>query len=1674
MQAAGANFTPTVTAEIVDAFGNRVNSSANVTLAIASGTGSLDGTATVAASNGLATFNNMNIDEAGNFTLSAASAGLNTDTSASFTISAGAAAAINFIQEPTNATAGDNFTPTVTAEIVDAFGNRINSSANVTLAIASGTGSLDGTTTVAAANGLATFNSMNIDEAGNFTLSAASTGLSTDTSASFAISAGAASAVNFVQEPSNTTAGVDFSPTVTAEIVDAFGNRINSSANVTLAIASGTGSLDGTTTVAASNGLATFNNINIDEADSFTVSAASSGLTSDTSASFTISQAAAAAVNFFQEPLDATAGADLAPTVTAEIVDAFGNRVNSSANVTLAIASGTGSLDGLLTRGAVAGFVSFPSINIDEVGDFTLSAASSGLATDTSASFTISAGAAAAINFIQEPTNATAGANFTPTVTAEIVDAFGNRINSSANVTLAIASGTGSLDGTTTVAAVNGLVTFNNMNIDEADSFTLSAASAGLSTDTSSSFTISAGAAADISFVQEPTNATAGANFTPTVTAEIVDAFGNRVNSSANVTLAIASGTGSLDGTATVAASNGLATFSNMNIDEAGSFTLSAASAGLTTDTSASFAISAAAAADINFIQEPTDATAGADFAPTVTAEIVDAFGNRINSSANVTLAIASGTGSLDGTATVAASNGLATFNSMNIDEAGNFTLSAASAGLAADTSASFTISAGAAAAINFIQEPTNATAGDNFAPTITAEIVDAFGNRVNVTTEGVLSIASGSGSLDGDIDVNAVGGLITFPSIDIDEAGTFTLDIDVSGLTSDTSASFTISPDAASDVVFVQEPTNSGAGDDFTPTVTAEIVDQFGNRVNSSANVTLAIALGTGSLDGTATVAAANGLATFSNMNIDEMGDFTLSVASAGLTGENSSNFTIAAGTPTNVNFIQEPTNATAGANFAPTITAEIVDAFGNRVNSSANVTLGIASGTGSLDGTATVAASNGLATFNNMNIDEAGSFTLSAASAGLSTDTSSSFTISAGVASAINFVQEPTDATAGANFTPTVTAEIVDAFGNRVNSSANVTLAIASGTGSLDGTATVAASNGLATFSNMNIDEAGSFTLSAASAGLATDTSASFAISAGAAVDINFIQEPTDATAGADFAPTVTAEIVDAFGNRINSSANVTLAIASGTGSLDGTATVAASNGLATFNNMNIDEAGNFTLSVASAGLATDTSASFTISAGAAAAINFIQEPTNATAGANFTPTVTAEIVDAFGNRINSSANVTLAIVSGTGSLDGTATVAASNGLATFSNMNIDEAGSFTLSAASAGLATDTSASFTISPDTASNVVFVQEPTNSGAGDDFTPTVTAEIVDQFGNRVNSSANVTLAIASGTGSLDGTATVAAANGLATFSNMNIDEMGDFTLSVASAGVTGESSSSFTIAAGTPTNVNFIQEPTNAIAGVDFTPTITAEIVDQFGNRVNVTTEGVLSIASGTGTLDGDIDVNAVGGLITFPAIDIDEAGVFTLDIDVSGVTGDSSGSFTISPAAAAGINFVQEPTNATAGANFTPTVTAEIVDAFGNRINSSANVTLAIASGTGSLDGTATVAASNGLATFSNMNIDEAGSFTLSAASAGLTTDTSASFAISAAAAADINFIQEPTDATAGADFAPTVTAEIVDAFGNRINSSANVTLAIASGTGSLDGTATVAASNGLATLII
>ena len=104
-----------------------------------------------------------------------------------------------------------------------------------------------------------------------------------------------------------------------------------------------------------------------------------------------------------------------------------------------------------------------------------------------------------------------------------------------------------------------------------------------------------AGPAAKLAFTTPPSDSTAGAAFGTQPVVAVQDANGNTVTTdTSSVTLALANnpGGGTLSGTTTVAAVNGVATFSGLSIDKAGTgYTLAASDGTLTGATSSAFDI---------------------------------------------------------------------------------------------------------------------------------------------------------------------------------------------------------------------------------------------------------------------------------------------------------------------------------------------------------------------------------------------------------------------------------------------------------------------------------------------------------------------------------------------------------------------------------------------------------------------------------------------------------------------------------------------------------------------------------------------------------------------------------------------------------------------------------------------------------------------------------------------------------------------------------------------------------------------------------------------------------------------------------------------------------------------------------------------------------------------------
>ena len=189
--------------------------------------------------------------------------------------------------EPSGAVNGVALTTQPLIRVTDASGNTVTTSkVSVVASIASGSGTLNGTKTVAAVGGVATFTDLVLSGTpGNFTLRFTPTSLTAATSNSFALSVGAASKVMVTTQPAGAFNGIEFSTQPIVKITDAGGNTITSStANVVASIASGSGTLGGTTAVNAVSGVANFTNLKITGTGDHTLTfSPAGGLTAATS-----------------------------------------------------------------------------------------------------------------------------------------------------------------------------------------------------------------------------------------------------------------------------------------------------------------------------------------------------------------------------------------------------------------------------------------------------------------------------------------------------------------------------------------------------------------------------------------------------------------------------------------------------------------------------------------------------------------------------------------------------------------------------------------------------------------------------------------------------------------------------------------------------------------------------------------------------------------------------------------------------------------------------------------------------------------------------------------------------------------------------------------------------------------------------------------------------------------------------------------------------------------------------------------------------------------------------------------------------------------------------------------------------------------------------------------------
>jgi hypothetical protein len=241
-------------------------------------------------------------------------------------------------------------------------------------------------------------------------------------------------------------------------------------------------------------------------------------------------------------------------TVTATVFSANNQQLNVAVTWTSSDANIARVQDGLVTA--------------SRVGSAAITA-SVGAVTSSPLTVTVTPGPPAQVGLRTQPAGAAAGIAFTTQPVVEIRDAAGNVVTTSTlNVTALLASGGGTLSGTTTVTATAGVATFTNlMLLGTIGPRTLTFAAEGLTPVTSQQIALAAGNPAQAAIRTQPVGGAIGTPLLVQPVVELRDVSGNvATGSSAAVTAAITFGGGALGGSSTVNASAGVATFTNLTI----------------------------------------------------------------------------------------------------------------------------------------------------------------------------------------------------------------------------------------------------------------------------------------------------------------------------------------------------------------------------------------------------------------------------------------------------------------------------------------------------------------------------------------------------------------------------------------------------------------------------------------------------------------------------------------------------------------------------------------------------------------------------------------------------------------------------------------------------------------------------------------------------------------------------------------------------------------------------------------------------------------------------------------------------------------------------------------------------------------------------------------------------
>jgi hypothetical protein len=681
--------------------------------------------------------------------------------------------------------------------------------------------------------------------------------------------------------------------------------------------------------------------------------------------------------------------------------------------------------------------------------------------------------------------------------------------------------------------------------------------------------------------------------------------------------------------------------------------------------------------------------------------------------------------------------------------------------------------------------------------------------------------------------------------------------------------------------LAFVTPPTRSMAGVTIAPAVVVEIQDATGNRAASAATVSVELRDASSAIAiDNATVGAVEGRATFGRLATTRAGSgYVLVASSAGLSSATSAAFDVVPAAPSALVVTGgDKQSGEAGAALALPLSVRVQDAFANAVPGTL-VLFAVQTGGGAAATTPVAADVNGVAAAQWTLGSAAGPQTLRASTGSGAAALSALFTstASAAAASKLALVSEP-PATALAGEAFSVRVRIEDRFGNPVGSPATgipITARISSSSVVLQGTTTVPAQSGEATFASLAIQAVGTHAVGFSAPNLAPATARAIQVRPDRPAALAIVAG--NAQAGGVSAPLSVApsvRVVDAFGNPVPG-VPVRFTVQTGGGSTVAVPVTSAADGLASAAWTLGGVAGAQTLRISIDDTAPPIQVVFTATAmaGTAARLTIVAGDAQVSAVATalaVAPSV--RVVDAFGNPVSGTA-VRFAVVTGGGTTTATPVLSGTDGVAAAPWTLGSAAGVQSLRASIDGSAAPIAVIFTATAlaGSAGRLVIEAVPPTLAAGQRFLARLRVE--DRYGNMVGAAdpgLSVTARLVPPSGTLGGTTTVVTQNGIALFPDLEVRTAGSFAIEFTAPGVASVATNVIPVRAGTPARI-VIAGGNEQVAevGTLLTAAPAVRVLDAADNPVSgvIVWRGVVS----AGTTPNISDTTDAAGLATFP-----------------------------------------------------------------------------------------------------------------------------------------------------------------------------------------------------------